>query len=166
MGLLDSFVEGMVEGTKMDDAEKKELIDKLHGIEHEVLPAQDAEVYTLSANKGYGGFKNYKTKVVLDAQGNCTVSTDKTTRSFAKKDVVKAEFKFTPKLTFMDIIRYAIAVALCFFYVPVGLLLGAASFIVSLLKTLVLTLKDGSKVKIYYKNKAEAQALANKILVQ
>lgn len=166
MGLLDSFLEGMAEGSNMSEEEKKKVLGQVKGFEQEDVQYdnQNAQVYTLSAHKGLGGFKNYKTKVMITQDGQCTVSNEKVSKTFTKADVLSAEFKVVPVTTVMDIIRYAIALVLCLVILPVGIALAAASFVVSLLKAIVITLKDGSKIKIYYKNRKDAEALVQEIV--
>lgn len=165
--LMDSFLEGMAEGSGMTEEEKKKMMEPVKGFKSEIVEenGHQIEKMTVRGNKGvFFAFKDYITNVTVTDNTDFCVSNKKTSRSFTKYEIVRAEYKFMPLITPMDIIRYIVAVALCFFMLPAGIVLAIVSFIASMIKTVKVTLSDNTTVKIYCKRNEVAEYLINKFV--
>lgn len=164
--LMDSFLEGMAEGTGMTEDEKKKMMEPIKGFKCEITEedGHKIEKMTIRGNKGaFFAFKDYVTNITITDDNDFCVSTKKASRNFTKADVINAEYKFIPLTTPIDIIRYAISVVLCFIMPPIGIALAVVSFIASLIKTVKITLNDNTTVKIYCKRKEVANILIGKL---
>lgn len=164
--LMDSFLEGMAEGAGMTEDEKKEMMEPVKGFKCEVTEedGHKIEKMTFRGNKGaFFAFKDYITDVTITDDSNFCISTKKIKKNFTKSEVVKAEYKFIPLVTPLDIIRFAVSAVFLFILPYAAVALAIVSFIAMLIKTVKITLNDNTTVKIYCKRKEAADILLSKL---
>jgi hypothetical protein len=137
-------------------------------VEKENSENSNKERYEFSAQKiASRSIKKYITLIEIEGENvevtnNFYKNKSSIYSKFKKEDVLQAKKGLTTITNGLDLFRYGLAVAFCFIPAPPilwGIAMAAFTYYSTLIKTVKINLKNGTMVKVYYKNKEDIEML-------